>query len=124
MMARRPKSMKLQVWADQGERCYWCLCLIIFHTHVPGEPIPDNAATVDHVYPAWHPKRIAFKNKGMPSPFVMACHSCNNKRGGISFKKYHELIGKPFVEPQAPRQSSVTRSFNNLVVRGFKRRRN
>lgn len=126
MMARRTKSLKLQMWHDQRGRCYWCGCQIVFHTHVPGQPIPDDAATVDHIYPAWHPKRREFKNQGRPSPFVMACHSCNNKRGGTSFRKYHELIGKPFIEPQAPvaRPATVIMSFNSLVTRGFKRRRN
>jgi hypothetical protein len=121
-MARRPKSLKVEVWNQQNKRCYWCLCPIEWHTHVPGVPTPANAATVDHVYPVWHAKRREFKNKGMPSPFVMACHSCNNKRGGTSFMKYHELIGKPFEEPKAPRSSLTTRSFNNLVIRGFKKR--
>lgn len=122
-MARRPKSLKLEVWNQQGKRCYWCGCPIEFYTHVPGIPTPANAATVDHVYPAWHPMRQRYKNKGMPSPFVMACHSCNNKRGGTSFAKYHELIGKPFVEPRAPQQTSVARLFTNMVTRGFKKRR-
>lgn len=126
MMGTRPKSLKYQAWKDQDQRCYWCGCPIVFHNHVPGQPIPDDSATVDHVYPAWHPKRKEFKHTGKPSPFVMACHSCNNKRGGTSFRKYHELIGKPFVDPHAPvaRPATVTRSFSSLVTRGFKRRRN
>lgn len=103
MMARRAKPLKLRVWNEQNKRCYWCLCPVDFYSHVPGQPTRPDAATVDHVYPSWHPKRKMFNGKGMPAPFVISCHSCNNKRGGISFKRYHEIIGKPFVEPRAPR---------------------
>jgi 5-methylcytosine-specific restriction endonuclease McrA len=102
MSSRGGRTLKRRVWLLQERRCYWCSCETFFHEHVEGQPTPENAVTVDHVYPAKHARRLEARNSGKPSPFVIACWACNNKRGGTTFRKYHEVIGKTYKDPIMP----------------------
>jgi 5-methylcytosine-specific restriction endonuclease McrA len=99
------KTKKL--WDEQGGLCYWCHK----ETFLQGDPrrfrpktgkLSGKAATLDHLFPAGDPRRGLERRA-----IVMACSSCNGKRGKKDpdeFRKWiearlalfpHGRIGKP-----------------------------
>lgn len=70
--ARRRKRL-----FEEHPFCYWCGTELIEMPHDENGkqklPVPDNAATLDHLRSAWNPKA--------PAETVLACHKCNHTRG-------------------------------------------
>lgn len=70
-----------QRWFKQHPYCAFCGCKLVLPRYTNRtKHIPPNAATIDHLRPRGHPERHE------PNPFnlwrrVLACWSCNNKRG-------------------------------------------
>ncbi len=68
-------------WIQQGGKCYYCRCDTILLEPVARrkEPLPGNAATLEHLRSRWHPDR---REKPKPGEIrhVMACNRCNAER--------------------------------------------
>ena len=72
----------------ENPHCCWCGVEVIWY-YIPGnaKPLPDNFATLDHLYQEGDPKRIKAWKKG-ERQIVLACNKCNHERG----KKYEEVL--------------------------------
>jgi hypothetical protein len=102
---RFEKKIKLK---QQNGRCYWCGRRLKVYKKFPfirnkkgGIPFlyyPPDAATVDHIYAISDERRNAFKEREVPSPYVLACYVCNNERGGRLVEDQETLFGKPHVQ--------------------------
>lgn len=76
-----------RLWFKQGGNCYYCGRTMFFHSHVQGETMPDNQATIEHVYSKYDIRRLLDSKK-----VVAACRRCNmmaaKKDIGIIHNKY------------------------------------
>jgi len=65
----------------ENPHCNWCGIEVIWY-YIPGDgqPLPDNFATLDHLYQAKDPRRIEAFRKG-ERQIVLACSKCNFDRG-------------------------------------------
>jgi hypothetical protein len=64
----------------QGGRCFWCGVATpapIVRPVVPGEAVPDNRPTLDHIFSRLSPLRDIGANA---QAVVMACYKCNTGR--------------------------------------------
>ena len=63
----------------RNPHCHWCGTKTIIHKHKQCKAIPDNAATVDHLYTRFDYMR----GKSPPGveATVLACNKCNFERG-------------------------------------------
>lgn len=77
MSKRSNAKRRNQLWAI-NPYCSWCG---VFTINPPGDvPFvtpPPNLATADHLYSRNDPRRKHWH----PSPIVLACYACNQKRG-------------------------------------------
>ena len=78
---RRKEKKNLRLWKSQQlvkqkNKCYYCKCKLDITTYYPGEILPPDAMTIDHVLPRWR------GGKNEKSNMVLACFSCNNEKGG------------------------------------------
>lgn len=97
-MSGRSLKIKQKVLEEQNGLCYWCGRKLIFTGRSYGHnPLPDNYATVDHIFPYGDPIRKLYKKNNTPSPFVVACPSCNLKRGNLLIEQMEDLCGKPHI---------------------------
>lgn len=93
-MSNRSIQEKIAMWKE-NPHCYWCGIETVVYTNVPRDFVfPDNAATIDHVYPINDPRRLEFKKKKKPSPVVLACKKCNWERGSKSLEKTEKKFNK------------------------------
>jgi hypothetical protein len=74
--------MRITLWRHaqpQPGRCHWCGCPTVLVSAWPrgaGE-LPENAATIDHLYPQGDPRRSPASGA---ADLVLACHACNGER--------------------------------------------
>jgi hypothetical protein len=86
-MSRRTKKEVMAMY-NVDPHCHWCGRLMKFYEIKKGEKIPDDQCTVDHLYHVLNPIRQAYKKKHTPSPVVLACLHCNEKRGNEDLQYY------------------------------------
>ncbi len=66
------------VWDRDGGKCVYCRVPLVRGTHTPpGQREPGNTATLDHIKPHSQGGFLKVGN------VVLACRSCNNKRGAM-----------------------------------------
>ena len=80
---------------NQNPYCHWCKKLM--HLYRAGdikqyEQIPDDAATVEHIYPHGSNQRKWYKKNHIRSPIVLACLRCNGERGCMPYEKFKEKM--------------------------------
>ena len=76
--ARRADRVPALLEKQSGE-CYWCGVTM-------NDGAPDNRATIDHVVPLCRGGRDVEGNR------VLACHLCNNIKGGKSPMHFEAMI--------------------------------
>jgi hypothetical protein len=54
--------------------CHWCGCEVVYFEPQRRQKVPDNFATIDHVY-----SRMA--GRPLQGRWVLACSRCNQERG-------------------------------------------
>jgi len=79
----------------KNPKCHWCGR--IMRLYKDGEvprfcSLPDDAATIDHIYPLHTPQRNWYKRMGRKSPVVLACNGCNNRRNNLPYGEFEKLI--------------------------------
>jgi hypothetical protein len=81
IMSRRHRELKIKMW-EKDPYCHWCGCFTVVTNIVAvprGTSLPDNAATVDHVYSRFNARRWV-KAKYGERRRVLACYKCNHER--------------------------------------------
>lgn len=75
-----------RLWELTGGKCFWCGRLTRLPEMVfPPDGccrrggMPDDMATIDHLYPKGHPRRVE-PPREREVRWVMACYGCNNRR--------------------------------------------
>jgi hypothetical protein len=95
-MSCRSLKIKQRVLDNQNGLCYWCGKPLILTGHSYGHsPLPDNYATTDHIFTKEDPIRKLYRKNHTPSPFVVVCPDCNQKRGDLPIEQMENLCGKP-----------------------------
>ena len=85
-----PNSKRLRIMHENNSYCIWCGNItILYDNHIA--PLPDNAATTDHLFVRKDPRRIGCKRKGVPSQIVLACRKCNQERGSTRWEKFCKI---------------------------------
>jgi len=56
------------------------------------EQVPDDAVTIDHIYPNGSRQRKWYKKNHVQSPIVLACLKCNGERGCMPYEKFKEKM--------------------------------
>lgn len=79
----RRRRFKVRLWQEQNGLCYWCDSPmdLVFDPPKSKTPMDGNLATFDHLDDKFSPERG--KHDGEIRT-MLACLSCNNKRGAIS----------------------------------------
>ena len=68
--------IRRSLYDKQGGRCRWCNRLMIRPRNGKfRQPLPADAATIDHVIP------VTRGGTDDSSNLVLACHACNRKNG-------------------------------------------
>lgn len=86
-----PRTCRRAVLFVSDPRCWWCGVETVWWSRKEG-PLPDHAATVDHLFPRGHPEH----GKHARST-VLACYGCNHLRGE-EWIRHH--LAKPCVWPR------------------------
>jgi hypothetical protein len=73
-MENQPKKREI-LYEQQGGKCFYCGCLMVKGPHAPFKELPPNAATLEHLHSRLNPVRK------VANPKVVACASCNFKKG-------------------------------------------
>jgi len=98
-MSRRSKELKNYCSKVQGHKCYWCGRKIYpYEGWDRSEQFPDDYATVDHIFTMKDSRRKHFKKIKKPSPFVMSCRACNQKRGSMLVEQMEKLCHKKHID--------------------------
>jgi 5-methylcytosine-specific restriction endonuclease McrA len=87
-------GMKLidHMMADHDGRCHWCDRKVKLRVVRQGEPTPVDNATVDHVYPRRDKRRAAMAFNRLAINHVLACYSCNNRRGNAFYDDFLKVM--------------------------------
>ncbi len=72
------RTEKVKMWND-NPHCFWCKCLTQLTNNSDGK-VPHNAATIDHLYSRYDPRRWVKRKPGQIKK-VLSCHTCNQHRG-------------------------------------------
>lgn len=95
-----PPSNRTKIMWDYCPNCFWCgrktEYIKVNWKIVTGGQVPDNVATIEHLYSKKDQRRHDCKRLRIPSPTVIACYKCNHKRGGEYAEIYAYKIGKEF----------------------------
>lgn len=80
----------------EGEgRCHWCGKPVVeWKDKHQKKPADSIRATIDHVYPRGEPLRHYPPANPMLIQKVLACHSCNQRRGNMPYTAFL-LIMRP-----------------------------
>lgn len=78
---------------ENNPHCHWCGILTV----EGGSPRHANAATLDHVYSRLDPRRASG-----PSPVVLACYSCNQRRSREEHARGLDRSETRFRSPRQP----------------------
>lgn len=82
--------IKQQLYRDQAGCCHWCDKPV--YLQISGTPLPPNTGTLDHVFTKGDPRRGNHKLRERNAiEFVLACHPCNNERGGMPYDDFLKL---------------------------------
>lgn len=71
------RAFKLHLW-EKNPHCHWCGELTEL-TNCPDGKIPNNAATIDHLYSRYDVRRWVKRKPGEVKK-VLACYACNQRR--------------------------------------------
>lgn len=85
---------KEQMYA-QNPLCHWCgkpMRLYKSGEVKPYERIPDDAVTIDHIYPLHTNQRNWYKKMKRKSPVVLACNKCNNFRNATDYAEFKKIM--------------------------------
>ena len=90
------KKRKEQLY-KQSPYCHWCGKKTIIYARRSGGSIPYDAATLDHLYSRYDPRR-----GNLPphtESIVLSCYKCNNDRAreenkSLPIEKQWELSGR------------------------------
>jgi hypothetical protein len=76
----KKKAYRQQLWGEQGGLCHWChRPMLLLEEYPTNGVLPDAAATIDHLYDRFHPKRR--KPVAGEKRHVLAHFICNHERG-------------------------------------------
>ncbi len=86
---------RLEEMYSHTTTCFYCNKDVVLYnvSETPKGGLLSNSASVDHVYAKKDARRKFHKNKNIPSPVVMSCHSCNQSRGDYPFEAYCLKVG-------------------------------
>lgn len=79
------RADKLKLW-NKNSRCHWCQRVTVL-TNITNGIIPPDAATVDHLFSKFDPRRWT-KEYGVRK--VLSCYECNFNRS----IEEHKLLSK------------------------------
>jgi len=86
----RHNSGRLKIMYKNNPYCAWCGNItILYEDHLA--PLPDNAATTDHLFVRKDPRRIRCKRRGIPSQIVLACRRCNQERNDMFWEDFCKI---------------------------------
>ena len=93
--------------------CHWCGIEVIYRKLTFGEKMPDNFATIDHLFSRLSPQR-GQKQHPTQEITVLACNKCNFIRGkeeekGLGKTELRKRSGKPDVNWARFIDAKVTR---------------
>jgi len=71
------RTDKIQFW-NENPHCHWCGKQTQV-TNCPNGKIPPDAATIDHLYSKYDPRRWVRRKHGERHK-VLACYACNQRR--------------------------------------------
>lgn len=90
---------RVKLWVLQSGKCHWCdRDCILLEPQAKRGPLPDNAATVDHLRSRLDPKRSEPARGEVRQ--VMACNRCNHRRAS------EEMAARPLDAKHADSQRS------------------
>jgi len=98
-MATRSMKAKKDLFEKQHGRCFWCGKEMAFVERKEGDktPFPPNMVTQDHVFPRGTKVRHNGSLSNSPTPVVLACYECNNRRGNMRFARFANKVGVSLV---------------------------
>ena len=85
MPRKSNRQIRTNLHKKQEGKCFWCYVLTIENNteFKKGQIIPNNTATLDHVYHKGHPLK---SNPPKNGAYVLSCFSCNQKRAALQEK--------------------------------------
>lgn len=105
---RHNRKLKLQLWKE-NPHCHWCGRLTQV-TNIRNGVLPEDAATVDHLFSRYNVKRWLHHRHDEPTK-VLSCYKCNHDRGN----KETSLLSR---EERSKRGKGMTlvpkRKFNSI----------
>jgi hypothetical protein len=90
-MSDRARLIKLY---KKDCHCYWCGVETNDYYICQGKKLPDDAATIDHLYPKGDIRRLIYELNNLPQPVVLSCYKCNTERSGNPLEKQLEKCNK------------------------------
>lgn len=82
------KRKRRQILFDRDPHCHWCGVLTVWYSQpTKHEEMPNNAATLDHLYSRFNPERITPIDNVERT--VLACLECNRRRSVEEEAKIH-----------------------------------
>ena len=79
MDSKRLRKRLLKLW-EEDPKCCWCGILTRVEPRTNGGQLPNDTATLEHLYSRLHPKRRD-PNYSSEQRRFLACHWCNHRRG-------------------------------------------
>lgn len=79
-------ARRLRLWTE-NPCCHWCGRRTKLITPRPRRRVPDDLATVDHVYSRL---KMALR-RANPGAVVLACYGCNQKRSLQDQREHQQL---------------------------------
>jgi hypothetical protein len=87
-MSTNRRSPRHRLFLRHGGLCHWC----DRRTNFDGSPKAGLHATVDHVYPRGDVRRSHAPGDRLRIYTVLACRTCNAKRGNLSYDEFLLLM--------------------------------
>ena len=89
------RKLVANLFMKQKFLCYWCDKKLIMYqpSQLSNGIVPDNAATLDHLYERFDPRRYKPYEPGetIEDRHVCACSKCNGKRGLMKWLQLSKL---------------------------------
>jgi 5-methylcytosine-specific restriction endonuclease McrA len=84
------RKKEIRLWKSrqftrQKGKCYYCNCKMDNDPRYPGEYLPPNAVTIDH---------LKARHRGGTNDtenLVLACHECNSRKGHLTLLEFNEV---------------------------------
>src|SRR5215469_5265249 len=90
------RKVKIALWTADPD-CYWCGEPTVLICPIFKAPLPNNAATFDHIYANFDERR-RFPSKSSTSQTVIACNACNHARSKIQNRLADRRIGPLYAD--------------------------